>query len=165
MVHDPAKLDAALRDWEAARDADTISTYHWGNRESRPGSTSALTREVLRTFVGDDSPNLSDTFNRVRPIESVIHPGRLVRGLVNALRAPGADRREIMRELRVELPMEISLRRHRLLDGFRSTKPTATERDGWTLGAAPKEPSRTPATETVPAAADDASSRATDVAV
>ena len=141
-LHDPGKLDAALRDWEAARDADTISTYHWGNRESRPGTTSALTREVLRTFVGDDRPNLSDTFNRVRPIESVIHPGRLVKGLVNALRAPGADRRAIMRELRVELPMEISLRRHRLLDGFRSTKPTATERAGWSLGPVPKDPSR-----------------------
>lgn len=140
-LHEPAELDAALRTWEAARDADTISTYHWGNRESRPGATSPLTREVLRTFVGNVRPNLSDTFNRARPVESVIGPARLVAGVVKALRAPGADRRAILREIRVELPQEISLRRHRLVDGFRSTRPTATERDGWSVGPTPKAPS------------------------
>jgi flavin-dependent dehydrogenase len=140
-LYNPTELDAALRDWEAARDADTISTYHWGNRESRPGASSPLTREVLRTFVGDDRPNLSDTFNRARPVESVIGPVRLVTGVVRALRSPGADRRAILREIRVELPQEISLRRHRLLDGFRSTRPTATERDGWSVGPTPKPPS------------------------
>ncbi len=146
-LHDPAKLDAALRDWEASRDADTISTYHWGNRESRPGATSPLVHEVLRTFAGDDRPNLSDTFNRARPVETVINPARLVTGLIRALRAPGADRRAIFKELRTELPMEISIRRHRLLDGFRSTRPTATERDGWSVGRAPKPPSYRPAAE------------------
>jgi menaquinone-9 beta-reductase len=154
-LHGPqAELDAALRDWEAARDADTISTYHWGNRESRPGATSPLVREVLRTFVGDDQPKLSDTFNRARPVEAVINPGRLVTGLVRALRLPGADRRAILRELRTELPMEISLRRHRLLDGFRSTRPTATERAGWSVGPAPAPPSWRTASEPVPAATD-----------
>ena len=140
-LHDPKELDGTLRDWEAARDADTISTYHWGNRESRPGSTSPLVREVLRTFVGDDRPSLSDTFNRARPVESVIGPTRLVTGLLRAWRAPGADRRAIIRELWTELPLEVSLRRHRLLDGFRSTRPTATERDGWDVGPTPNAPS------------------------
>jgi menaquinone-9 beta-reductase len=144
-LHDPAALDAAVRDWEAARDADTISTYHWGNRESRPGATSPLVREVLRTFVGQDRPNLSDTFNRARPVETVISPTRLVKGLMRALRAPGADRRAILQELRTELPMELTLRRHRLLDGFRSTRPTATEREGWSVGPAPGPPSCQPA--------------------
>jgi 2-polyprenyl-6-methoxyphenol hydroxylase-like FAD-dependent oxidoreductase len=134
-LHDPVELDAALLTWEAARNADTISTYHWGNRESRPGPTSPLVREVLRTFAGDDRPNLSDTFNRARPVEAVIDPVRLTRGLVRALRAPGADRRAIWRELRVELPMEIGLRRHRLVDGFHSARPVATERPGWSIGS------------------------------
>ncbi|AJE83828.1 FAD dependent oxidoreductase [Streptomyces albus] len=133
-LHDPLELDAALLAWEAARDADTLSTYHWGNRETRPAPTSPLVREVLRTFVGDDSPQLSDTFNRARPVESVISPARLTRGLVRALRAPGADRKAIWRELRTELPMEIGIRRHRLVDGFRSRRPVTTERAGWTLG-------------------------------
>jgi hypothetical protein len=144
-LHDPAELDGALRDWEAARDADTISTYHWGNRESRPGPSTPLVREVLRTFAGNDAPNLSDTFNRARPIEAIITPGRMVRGLVNALRAPGADRKAILREVVAEIPAEIGARRHRLLDGFRSTRPAGTEREGWDVGSPPSPPSRRPA--------------------
>jgi menaquinone-9 beta-reductase len=139
-LHDPAELDAALQAWEAERDRDTISTYHWGNRESRPGSVTPLVREVLRTFSGNDAPNLSDTFNRARPIEAIINPGRMVKGLVNALREPGADRKAILREVWAELPAEIGARRHRLLDGFRSTKPAGTEREGWDVGPTPKPP-------------------------
>jgi flavin-dependent dehydrogenase len=146
-LHDRNRLDAALRKWEAARDADTISTYHWGNRDSRPGATSPLVREVLRTFVGDDRPNLSDTFNRARPVEAVISPKRLVTGLVRALRAPGADRKAILKEAWGELPLEISIRRHRLIDGFRSTRPTSTERTGWSVGTPHSEPSYRPAAE------------------
>jgi hypothetical protein len=143
-VHNPAELDLALRDWEAARDADTISTYHWGNRESRPGPSTPLVREVLRTFSGNDAPNLSDTFNRARPIEAIITPGRMLKGLINALRAPDANRRSILREVVAELPAEIGARRHRLLDGFRSTRPAGTERDGWDVGSA-QPPSWRPA--------------------
>jgi 2-polyprenyl-6-methoxyphenol hydroxylase-like FAD-dependent oxidoreductase len=158
-LHDADELDGALRDWEAARDADTISTYHWGNRESRPGPSSPLVREVLRTFSGNDAPNLSDTFNRARPIEAIITPGRMVKGLVNALRAPGADRRAILREVWGEIPAEIGARRHRLIDGFRSTRPAGTEREGWDVGKAPSAPSWRPAAEpadaTVVAPTDD----------
>jgi hypothetical protein len=98
---------------------------------------------------------LSDTFNRARPVESVIGPPRLITGLLRAWRSPGADRRAILRELKTELPLEISLRRHRLLDGFRSTRTTATERDGWDVGPTPNAPSYRPASampkETAPA--------------
>jgi 2-polyprenyl-6-methoxyphenol hydroxylase-like FAD-dependent oxidoreductase len=152
-IDNPDALDAALRAWERARDKDTISTYHWGNRESRPEPTSPLVRAVLGTFAGSEEPNLSDTFNRARSIESVINPKRLARGLFRALKTPGADRRAILREVWGELPMEISARRHRLLDGFRSTKPTATERGGWSVGTIPRPPSwRAAADADVPAA-------------
>jgi flavin-dependent dehydrogenase len=144
-LDDKDRLDAALRDWEAARDADTISTYHWGNRDSRPGATSTLVREVLRTFVGDDRPNLSDTFNRARPVETVINPKRLVIGLSRALRTPGVDRLAILKEAWGEVPSELTLRRHRLIDGFRSTRPTSTERAGWSVGTPQSEPSYRPA--------------------
>jgi 2-polyprenyl-6-methoxyphenol hydroxylase-like FAD-dependent oxidoreductase len=144
-LDDPVALDGALRRWEAARDADTISTYHWGNRESRPGPSTPLVREVLRTFAGNDAPNLSDTFNRARPIEAIITPVRMVKGLVNALRAPGADRRAILREVVGEIPAEIGARRHRLVDGFRSARSAGTERDGWDVGSPPGAPSWRPA--------------------
>ncbi|WP_182378210.1 NAD(P)/FAD-dependent oxidoreductase [Nocardioides sp. WS12] len=132
----PTVLDAALQVWEAARDRDTISTYHWGNRESRPGASTALVREVLRTFAGSDEPDLSDTFNRARPIEAIITPKRMVTGLARVLRSGPDARRGLLHELRTELPLEWGSRRHRLLDGFRSTRPTATERSGWDVGTA-----------------------------
>jgi len=152
-IDDPDALDAALRAWESARDKDTISTYHWGNRESRPEPTSPLVRAVLRTFAGSEEPNLSDTFNRARSVESIINPTRLARGLAHALTTSGVDRRAVLREVWGELPMEISARRHRLLDGFRSTRPTATERSGWSVGSAPRPPSwRAAANADAPAA-------------
>jgi menaquinone-9 beta-reductase len=147
-IDDSDALDAALRRWERARDKDTISTYHWGNRESRPQATSPLVRAVLGTFAGSEEPNLSDTFNRARSIESIINPARLARGLFRALRTPGVDRRAVLREAWGELPLEISARRHRLLDGFRSTKPTATERIGWSVGRAARPPSWRAAADT-----------------
>jgi flavin-dependent dehydrogenase len=140
-LDDQPALDAALVKWERGRDKDTLSTYHWGNRESRPEPTSDLVREVLRTFAGRDAPDLSDTFNRARPIEAIVSPSHLVRGLVRALRLPGADRRAIMREVMRELPLEWQARRSRLLDGFRSTRPTGTERPDWSVGDAPGPPS------------------------
>jgi hypothetical protein len=161
-LHCPGRLDAALPGWEAERDADTISTYHWGNRQSRPGPTSPLVREVLRTSVGSDEPNMSDTFNRARPVEAVIHPGRLVRGLLRALTAPGADRRAILSELRTELPMELALRRHRLLDRFRSTRPTSTERPGWSVGEPHAPPSYRPAAAVEPALRETSQDVGTD---
>lgn len=153
VLHDPAGLDAALGRWEHGRDQDTLSTYHWGNRESRPDPVSDLVREVLRTFSGDDTPDVSDTFNRMRSIEAIVSPAHLAKGLVAALRRPGADRRAILRQALGELPLEWQARRNRLLDGFRSTKPTGTERDGWDVGTPPGPPSRRPAGDTAPTAA------------
>jgi 2-polyprenyl-6-methoxyphenol hydroxylase-like FAD-dependent oxidoreductase len=149
-LHDPEQLDAALARWERGRDLDTLSTYHWGNRESRPEPTSDLVREVLRTFAGKDGPDLSDTFNRARPIEAIVSPTHLVRGLVAALRRPGADRSKILKQALGELPLEWHSRRHRLIDGFRSTRPTKTERPDWTVGTAPGPPSHRPAGDPAP---------------
>jgi hypothetical protein len=146
-LHDPEQLDAALARWERGRDLDTLSTYHWGNRESRPEPVSDLVREVLRTFAGTDTPDLSDTFNRARSIETIVSPTHLVRGLVAAVRRPGADRKAIVKQALGELPLEWHARRNRLLDGFRSTRPTKTERPDWTVGKAPGPPSYRPAAD------------------
>lgn len=162
-IGDPAALDEALRRWERARDRDTISTYHWGNRETRPNPTTPLVRAVLSGFAANDEerPNFSDTFNRVRPIESVISPGRLVRALRQAWREPGADRRAILSEVVREVPQEIGLRRHRLIDGFRSTRPVSTEHAGWSVGKQPILPHHRSAATAVHVDAVDGE-RATD---
>lgn len=145
-LDDARALDAALQEWEAARDQDTISTYHWGNRESRPGASTPLVREVLRTFAGSEAPDLSDTFNRARPIEAIITPKRMAVGLVRVLRSGPAARKGLLHELRTELPLEWGARRHRLIDGFRSTRMTSTERDGWDVGPE-RKPSWRPASD------------------
>ncbi|MCV7154834.1 NAD(P)/FAD-dependent oxidoreductase [Mycolicibacterium pyrenivorans] len=146
---DERALDVALRDYERERDRDTISTYHWGNRETHPKPSSPLVHEVLRGFVGDENPDFSDTFNRGRPVEQVINVRRLVNGLIAALRQPGADRPAILAEVASQLPHEIGIRRHRLLDGFRSTKPVSTENAGWSIGKPPVIPThRAAATRT-----------------
>ena len=136
---DPKGLDVALREYERERDRDTISTYHWGNRETHPVPSSPLVHAVLHGFERnkDQHPDFSDTFNRVRPVENVLNPRRMVAGLLSALREPGADRRAIFAEVAQQLPHEISIRRHRLLDGFRSTKSVSTENPGWTVGKPP----------------------------
>jgi 2-polyprenyl-6-methoxyphenol hydroxylase-like FAD-dependent oxidoreductase len=139
-LEDPRRLDAALRRWERERDRDTISTYHWGNRAFWTEPLSPLTRELLRTYAGSEDPDLTDTFNHTRPAEAVMGPAHIARALVAVLRTPGADRRALLREVRRELPQELQLRRHRRLDGFRSTRPVATERPGWTVGPPPRPP-------------------------
>lgn len=82
-------------------------------------------------------------------MEQVINVRRLVNGLIAALRQPGADRPAILAEVASQLPHEIGIRRHRLLDGFRSTKPVSTENAGWSIGKPPVIPThRAAATRT-----------------
>jgi flavin-dependent dehydrogenase len=104
-LDDAAMLDEALTAWERQRDRDTLSTYHWGNRETRAAAPSLLVREVFRTFEGSDAPDASDTFNRIRKVERIIGPGRLGRALARAVLTRGADRREILREVAAEVPL------------------------------------------------------------
>ena len=143
VLDDPAALDAALRRWEHRRDRDTHSTYHWGNRETRPVAASLLVREAFRTFAGSDGPDASDTFNRIRKIERIIGPARLGTALVKALATRGADRRDVLREVAGELPIELGIRAESLRDRFRDTGWAPSERAGWDVGPEPSR--RTPA--------------------
>ncbi|MGH3466647.1 MAG: NAD(P)/FAD-dependent oxidoreductase [Thermocrispum sp.] len=136
-LDDPIALDAALAAWESNRDRDTRSTYHWGNRETRPDAPSALVREVLRTFAGDDGPDITDTFNRRRKIEQILGPSKLVRGLARALTQRGADRRSILREVAREIPIELGIRWENAFGGFRYQGWAPSERPGWSLGEPP----------------------------
>jgi menaquinone-9 beta-reductase len=137
VLDDPDALDAALRGWERRRDRDTRSTYHWGNRETRAVAPSLLVREVFRTFEGDDSPDASDTFNRMRRIEHIIGPGRMGRALVKALGAAGGERRALLREVADELPVELGIRWETWRDRFRYTGWAPSERAGWDVGRSP----------------------------
>lgn len=137
-LDDPVELDSAVRRWEQHRDRDTRSTYHWANRESRPEAPSPLIREVFRTFEGDDRPDVSDTFNRIRKIEKIIGPSRLVRGLARALFARGADRKAVLCEAAREIPIELGIRSETWFGGFRYSGWAPSERPGWSMGEPPK---------------------------
>ncbi len=137
-LDDTAALDRALQAWERGRDRDTISTYHWGNRETRAAAPSALIREVFRGFAGGEDPDVTDTFNRIRRVERVVGPGRMVKALARVLTTPGADRRAILREVAEEIPIEIGIRREWWFGGFRYAGRSASEHPGWELGAAPR---------------------------
>jgi menaquinone-9 beta-reductase len=137
VLDDPVRLDAALRRWEHRRDRDTHSTYHWGNRETRAVGPSLLVREAFRTFAGSLTPDASDTFNRIRKIEHIIGPTRLGTALVKALATRSADRREVLREVAAELPIEIGIRAESLRNRFRDTGWSPSERPGWDIGPAP----------------------------
>lgn len=137
-LEDPQRLDATLRRWEQVRDREMLPSYHWANRESRPIPPSALFREVISTFRSRE-PDAGDSFNRVRTPERVVGPSHLVRGLAGALMRSGdSTRLELLREALGELPAEIDIRRERWSGGFRSTRPTATERQDWSLPAPPQ---------------------------
>jgi 2-polyprenyl-6-methoxyphenol hydroxylase-like FAD-dependent oxidoreductase len=140
----PPELDRALRDWEQRRDRDTRSTYHWGNRESRAVAPSLLVREVFRTFEGSETPDASDTFNRIRAVERIIGPGRLGRALARALLTGGADRRAVLREVAAELPIEVGIRRESWFGRFRYSGWSPSERPGWSVGRPPAARSTTP---------------------
>ncbi|HEY9417499.1 MAG TPA: NAD(P)/FAD-dependent oxidoreductase [Pseudonocardia sp.] len=137
ILDDPGAVDAALRAWERRRDRDTRSTYHWGNRETVAVAPSLLVREVFRTFEGDDSPDASDTFNRMRKIERIIGPGRMARAFATALVRAHGDRGQVLREATSEIPTELGIRWENLRDEFRYAGWAPSERPGWSVGRPP----------------------------
>ena len=160
-IKDPATLDAALRKWEFQRDRDTVSTYHWGNRETRPNPSTPLVKQVLAGFANNpaEEPRFSNTFNRVKPIENTIHPILLGKALVRAMCTRGVSPLSVVREAAAAVPEEIDLRRHRLWEGFRSTRQFSTENQGWTVGRPPK--TSVGANVVVPALAADQPAKST----
>ena len=124
----PAALDAALERWERARDREVLSTYHWGNRESRIGSTSPLVTEAFGDFGRDEEPDLTDLFNRTRRPEQTLGLRRSATLLTRALARPGAPRRAILAEAVDELRMDAAVQWERRFGRWRSSRATRTER-------------------------------------
>jgi 2-polyprenyl-6-methoxyphenol hydroxylase-like FAD-dependent oxidoreductase len=125
---DPAALDAALGDWERARDRECNASYHWGCRESRAiDPATPLVREIIRTFAGGPRP-LSDNFNRTRAPERVVGPRAVLLGLLGALHREPGRRMEVLREAAGELPLELGIRLDRWFGAFRASGARPTER-------------------------------------
>ena len=130
VLDDAVALDRALEAWERARDRDVLSTYHWGNRETRVGPVSPLVTEAFGDFGRTEDPDLTDLFNRTRRPEAAIGLRRSGRLLARALARPGAPRTAILREAVDELRMDAGIQWERRAGRWRSARPLRTERPG-----------------------------------
>ena len=152
VIHEPARLDAALLRAERRRDDECLASYHWGNRESRIVPVSPLLEEALRGFDRSEAPHLMRMFDRARAPHHVMNP---VRGLGFAARAavkPSTDRRALLREMREELRIDADIWREELRRPFRSTRVTASERPDFDAPATGAVVAAAPGVEAVPAA-------------
>ncbi len=114
-----------------------MSSYHFANHEGWAVAPSPLAREALASFASDDSPDMSDTFNRVRDLDEVVTPGRALGWAARALMRPGADRGAILREMSRESRFAVTAARERLRPEFRRNRPSRAETPGWVWPPAP----------------------------
>lgn len=156
VLRRPAELDAALAAWEHERDRECLSTYHFANRETRVDREQPILLEALRTFTHTGGGlEFADVLSRRRDYEEVVSPGQSMVWLVRALSRPGADRRQILKQVGQEMRINRDSGIELMLDRFRPTRQHASEQPGlqWpprraasedrTL--APAEPDLTPA--------------------
>ncbi len=143
VLDDAERADAAALAVEARRDRECNATYHWGNRESRVFSVSAVIKEALADLDGQDPPLLLHMFDRIQAPHHVLNPLRGAKYAGRALRRRGVDRRAILREVREELRIDKDIWREELRPVFRGARPTASERRDFTWP--PRTPGAAPA--------------------
>ena len=112
-IHEsPASLDAAVREWARWRDRDAAETYwlaaDFGAGKPAPSVLVETTRLLDREGRVQE---LGDIFQHRRTPSAVVTLPVLLKAARSAMRRPGADRGEILRELR-ELIATDTHRRH-----------------------------------------------------
>ena len=123
-LDDPARLDAALWEWERNRDAECLDSYQWGNRLGLGDDVSPVEEEAYRWLSRDGrAHDVLDAFARRRPWGSLFSPGHALRWTAVALRRPGADRRAVARITARDLGREAV--RVRELLGYRRRRDRA----------------------------------------
>lgn len=113
VLHNPVRLDAALRAWELRRDAECLETYHWTNRLARADAVNPLQEQMLRMLA--DGPHgsrpLLDVYSRARRPSQLLTPAFLAACALGALRRPGTDRRALVRTIAAEVRTEIAIQK------------------------------------------------------
>lgn len=143
VLHDPARLDAALVTWEQVRDAECREAYHWGNRVSssdlRFEATFAEVLRQLRPRPSRRRPGYNDALSRtVRPRDAVTIRDAAA-ALTRAMLRPDAPRKEIIQAAALDARREVDLRLEPMLArGRYSTRRSPSEDPDWTwpLGGA-----------------------------
>ena len=123
VLDDPAALDRASREWEAARDRHCLPAYHLANIDTRVETPSPVLREVLRLSGTGTEPDLADLFCRGRDPNEVLTTPRMLKALGSALARGEVSRREIVKRSIAEGRRDLLMRREARRDEFRPARP------------------------------------------
>jgi 2-polyprenyl-6-methoxyphenol hydroxylase-like FAD-dependent oxidoreductase len=94
-------LDAAVRGWARWRDVDAAEHYWLAADFGAATPTPSVIVEVTRRLHAQGrASELGDVFQHRRRPSAVVTPPLLLKAAASAMRRPGADRGEIMREVR-----------------------------------------------------------------
>ena len=107
-----AALDAAVRGWARWRDVDAAEHYWLAADFGAPTPTPSVLVEVTRQLHAQGrAAELGDVFQHRRRPSAVVTPPLLLKAAASAMRKPGADRGEIMREVRALIATDSRRRR------------------------------------------------------
>jgi 2-polyprenyl-6-methoxyphenol hydroxylase-like FAD-dependent oxidoreductase len=120
-------LDDAVRGWGRWRDVDAAEHYWLAADFGAPTPTPSVLVEVTRQLHAQGrSSELGDVFQHRRKPSTVVTPPLLLKAAASAMRRPGADRAEIMREVRALITTD---NRRRRLNRKPEFVPSAQHRD------------------------------------
>ena len=107
-----AALDAAVAAWARWRDRDAAEPYWLGADFGAAGSAPAVVVEITRRLYQQGrTAELGDVFqHRIKP-SAVFTPAVLLMGAASAMRRAGADRAQIMREVKDTIATDTRRRR------------------------------------------------------
>lgn len=107
-----AALDGAVRGWARWRDVDAAEHYWLAADFGAPTPTPSVIVEVTRQLHAQGrAAELGDVFQHRRRPSAVVTPPLLLKAAAAAMRRPGADRGEIMREVRALIATDSRRRR------------------------------------------------------
>ncbi len=122
-LQDHPETDAALRRWEAERDRECLSAYHFGNIDTEVEKVPPVLVEVLRRTSRDQLPDVSDLFGRARSLPQVVTLPRMQRGLLAAIgRGSHGPPTRLVADALPQLRTHIGIRTEALAGRFRSTR-------------------------------------------
>jgi flavin-dependent dehydrogenase len=122
MLEDPAATDVATRRWEAERDRECLSAYHFANLDTHVERPSPTLCELVRDAGRSSEPDLSDLFGRARTLQEIAPLPRMARALASALLRGERSRTETLSRALSELRTERAVRREIGADRFRSAR-------------------------------------------
>ena len=124
-LDDPAALDRATREWEAARDRECLPAYHFANADTRVERQSAVICELVRDAGRTTAPDITDLFGRARTPQQIAPLPRLARALGAALWHGEQPRLQTLRRAVPDIRTELAVRVEQRAGRFRSTRPIA----------------------------------------